>query len=139
MFKSKKKEESTMRMEAQIENWKTLYETATEIGKQKPRNYFWDMELIHLKDEDAYVSILGHGGEVYGISVYEGELGLNDFKILSIQNELNIPPSFAMYLQNNLTCYWGNREELSVKQRNIIKELGYTYRGKNNWLYFMSF
>ena len=44
-----------------------------------------------------------------------------------------------MYLQNNLTCYWGNREELSVKQRNIIKELGYTYRGKNNWLYFMSF
>ena len=128
-----------MRIEAQTEKWKMLYETATEIGKQKPWNYFWDMELIHLKDEDAYASILGRGGEVYGISVYEGELGLNDFKILSIQNELNIPPSFAMYLQNNLTCYWGNREELSVKQRNIIKELGYTYRGKNNWLYFMSF
>ena len=73
-----------MRMEAQTESWKMLYETATEIGKQKPWNYFWGMELIHLKDEDAYVSILGRGGEVYGISVYEGELGLNDFKILSI-------------------------------------------------------
>lgn len=128
-----------MRIEAQTESWKTLYEIATEIGKQKPWDYFWDMDLIYLKDEDAYVSILGRGGEVYGISVYEGELGLNDFKILSIQSNLNISPSFAMYLQNNLTCYWGNREELSGKQRNIIKELGYTYRGKNKWLYFMSF
>lgn len=127
-----------MRTEAQIENWKKLYEIATEIGKQKPWNYFWDMDVIYLKDEDAYVSILGRSGEVYGVSVYEGELGLNDLKILSIQSMLNISPSFAMYLQNNLTCYWGNREELSAKQRNIIKELGYTYRGKNQWLYFMS-
>lgn len=25
---------------------------------------------------------------------------------------------------------WGNRDELSEKQRKIIKKLGYTYRGK---------
>lgn len=44
-----------------------------------------------------------------------------------------------MFSQKNLTCYWGNREELSDKQRKTIKELGYKYRGKNQWLYFMSF
>ena len=128
-----------MRTEAKIEKWEKLYEIATEVGKQKPWDCFWDMDLIYLKDDDAYVSILGHGGEIYGVSVYEGEPGLNDFKILSIQDELNISPQFAMYLQNSLVCYWGNREELSAKQRNIIKELGYTYRGKNQWLYFMSY
>ena len=30
--------------------------------------------------------------------------------------------------------YWRNGEELTDKQRRIIKDLGYTYRGKNQWL-----
>ena len=128
-----------MRKEAAITEWKKLYELATEIKALEPWKYFWDMDVIHLIDEDAYISILGRNGEAYGISVYEGERGLNDFKILASQDELNISPQFAMYLQNNLTCYWGDREELSAKQRDIIKELGYKYRGRNQWLYFMSF
>lgn len=41
--------------------------------------------------------------------------------------------------QKNLTCYWGNRDELTNKQRTVIKELGYKYSGKNQWLYFMSY
>lgn len=52
---------------------------------------------------------------------------------------MNIPGEYAMFSQNNLTCYWGNREELSEKQRKIIKDMGYRFRGKNQWLYFMSF
>ena len=28
---------------------------------------------------------------------------------------------------------------MTEKQRKVIKELGYTYRGKNQWLYFLSF
>lgn len=52
---------------------------------------------------------------------------------------MNLSTEYAMFSQNFLACYWGNREELSDKQREIIKELGYKYRGKNQWLYFMSF
>ncbi len=44
-----------------------------------------------------------------------------------------------MFNQRNLTCYWGNRDELTDKQRKIIKNLGYSYRGKNQWLYFLSY
>lgn len=94
-----------MRNEAAITEWKKLYELATEIKALEPWKYFWDMDIIHLIDEEAYISILGRNGEAYGISVYEGEKGLNDFKILASQEELNISPQFAMYLQNNLTCY----------------------------------
>lgn len=85
-----------------------------------------------------YISVLGRGGDTYGISVYEGEEGLDKLKILASQEQLNISPYFAMYLQDNLTCYWGDREELSNKQRDI-KELGYKYRGRNQWLYFQSY
>lgn len=58
--------------------------------------------------------------------------------MLTMQESLNLSPEYALFNQKNLTCYWENRDELSNKQRRIIKELGYTFRGKNQWLYFMS-
>ena len=128
-----------MRKEASIEKWGKLYEIATEIKEMKPWEYFWDMDIINLTDKDVYISILGRGGEIYGISFYEGEQGFDKFKLLASQQELNISPQMAMYMQDNLTLYLGDREELSKKQRDIIKELGYKYRGRNQWLYFMSF
>lgn len=128
-----------MRKEADIESWKKLYEIATEIKEIKPWENFWDMDIINLADEDVYISILGRGGETYGISVYEGEEGFDKFKLLVMQQQLNVSTLMTMYMQDNLTCYWGDREELSKKQRDIIKELGYKYRGKNQWLYFMSY
>lgn len=59
--------------------------------------------------------------------------------MLTMQEQLNLPIDYVMFSQNNLTCYWGNREELTDKQRKNIKEMGYKYRGKNQWLYFQSF
>lgn len=132
-----------MRKEASIEQWKTLYEAGTRIKELKPWEKFWDMELIGIRygaEEDiVFFSILGRGGDCYGISVYEGYEGFNCFLMLTMQQSMNLTPEYAMFNQRNLTCYWGNRNELSEKQRKIIKELGYTYRGKNQWLYFLSF
>ena len=56
-----------------------------------------------------------------------------------MQQNMNLSAEYAMFNQRNLTCYWGNRDELTDKQRKIIKDLGYSYRGKNQWLYFLSF
>ena len=101
------------------------------------------MDLIQLQGEEeedvAFVIILGKEGDCYGITAYEGYDELNDFMRLTLEDEMNLSAEFAMFSQNNLACYWGNREELSEKQRKTIKELGYKYRGKNQWLYFMSY
>lgn len=132
-----------MRKEASIEQWKTLYEAGTRIKELKPWEKFWDMDLIGIRygaeEETIFFSILGRGGDCYGIAVYEGYEGLNSFLMLTMQDSMNLASEYAMFNQRNLTCYWGNRDELSDKQRKIIKELGYTYRGKNQWLYFLSF
>ena len=132
-----------MRIEATIEQWKDLYEVTTRIKELKPWEKFWDMDLIGvIKDDDedsVFYSILGRGGDCYGIAVYEGFEGLNSFLMLTMQQSMNLSTEYAMFNQKNLTCYWGNRDELSDKQRKMIKELGYTYRGKNQWLYFLSF
>lgn len=132
-----------MRKEASIEQWKTLYEAGTRIKELKPWEKFWDMDLIGIRygaeEETIFFSILGRNSNCYGIAVYEGYEALNSFFMLVMQESMNLTPEFAMFYQRNLTCYWGNRAELSEKQRKIIKELGYTYRGKNQWLYFLSF
>lgn len=132
-----------MRKEATIEQWKELYEVATRIKEMKPWNKFWDLDIIGIREgneeDTTFYSILGHGGDCYGIVVYEGYEGLNDFMMLTMQEQLNLPTDYVMFSQNNLTCYWGNREELTDKQRKNIKEMGYKYRGKNQWLYFLSF
>ncbi len=42
--------------------------------------------------------------------------------MLTMQEQLNLPIEYVMFSQNNLTCYWGNREELTDKQRKISKK-----------------
>ena len=132
-----------MRKEAGLDQWRVLYEAATRIKEKRPWEKFWDMDLIGIQngaeEDTVFFSILGRGGDCYGISVYEGYEGLNSFLMLTMQESMNLTTEYAMFHQKNLTCYWGNREELSDKQRKIIKDLGYRYRGKNQWLYFMSF
>lgn len=132
-----------MRKEASIEQWKELYEAGTRIKELKPWEKFWDMDLIGIgygaEEEIVFFSILGRGGDCYGIAVYEGYEGLNSFLMLAMQESMNLATEYVMFNQRNLTCYWGDRDELSDQQRKIIKELGYKYRGKNQWLYFLSF
>ena len=136
------KDLSETRREADLEEWRALYEAAMRLKEIEPWETFWDMDLITLEGEwedEVYVSILGKGGDCYGISVYEGLDGLNDFMILTLAERMNISSEYAMFSQNNLTCYWGNREELTKAQWQTVKDLGYKFRGKNQWLYFMSY
>ena len=132
-----------MRKEASLGQWGALYETATRIKAIKPWEKFWDMDLIGVQngaeEDTVFFSILGKGGDCYGIAVYEGYEGLNTYMMLAMQKSMNLSPEYAMFNQKNLTCYWGNRDELSNKQRAVINELGYKYRGKNQWLYFLSY
>lgn len=102
------------------------------------------MDIIGIRvgeepENTVFYSILGKGGDCYGIAVYEGYDAFNRFLMLTMQEQLNLSPEYAMLHQQCLACYWGNREELTAKQREIIKELGYKYRGRNKWLYFQSF
>ena len=116
-----------MRKEASLEQWKELYEVATRLKERKPWEKFWDMDLIGIRngaaEDTVFFSILGRGGECYGITAYRGYDGLNRYLMLVMQERMNLSVDFAMYHQRNLTCYWGNRDELTDKQRKMIKEL----------------
>lgn len=130
-----------MRKEASIEQWNALYEVTIDIKKLEPWKYIWDMDIITIilpeYEEPFYCSVMGRGGECFAIAVYKGFEAINGFYKLA--GAKYIPSHQLIRYQDNLTCYFGDREELSSKERKVIKDLGLKFRGRNQWIYFRSF
>lgn len=129
------------RTEPAAQEWARLYKLSQELSEMKPWEDFADVELVTLEMPDeqrVYVTIMGQGGETYGISFYEGLEGLWDFSLIAGGEQMDIPMEYIMFIQNNLTCYFSDREELSREELQLIRELGLKFRGRNKWPQFVS-
>ena len=131
-----------MRKEATLEQWKELYEVAANIKELKPWDYLWDIDIITLalpNREPICCSIMGGGGECFGVLAYIGYDAINDFYNMLERDDIP-PEQMYRYQENNvIACYFGSRDELTSRELKIIKDLGLKFRGKNNWIYFHSF
>lgn len=132
-----------MRNEADIEDWKKLYEAAGRVKSLALWEEFCDMDIIGIRkgapEDTVFISIMGKKGSCYGLCFYEGYNQLRTALMTMGAAELNLPPELIYYKQSSITCFWGDREELSDIQYKRIKDMGLKFRGKNQWLYFMSF
>lgn len=130
-----------MRKEASLEQWRSLYEVASKIKLMRPWKFLWDMDLITISlpkyKEHFFCSVMGRAGECVAIGTYVGYDAIRDF--YRIANCKDIPPEQIMRYQNNMMCYFGNRDELTKNELQLIKDLGLKFRGKNEWIYFQSF
>lgn len=131
-----------MRKEATMEQWKELYEVAIKIKELKPWEHLWDVDIITIAlpdKEPIYCSVMGGGGECYGIGAYMGFDAINNFHTMLHRDDM--PPEQMIRFQddNVILCYFGDRSELTLKELKLIKELGLKFRGTNNWIYFHSF
>lgn len=131
-----------MRKEATPEQWKELYDVAIEIKELQPWQHLWDLDIITLilpGREMIYNSVMGRGGECYGIGSYIGDKAINNFH--NMLESKNFPVEQTIRFQDDdiIMCYFGSRDELTTKELKLIKDLGYKFRGKNNWIYFHSF
>lgn len=131
----------TMRKEANLEQWHELYDVTLRIRSLQPWKFLWDTDLITLQlpefEQLFYASIMGRHGECFAVAVMEGTDALNNFYQLAESRD--IPSSQLIRYQNNMTCYFGDRNELTKSDRDIIKNLGLKFRGKNQWIYFRFF
>ncbi|MGI6449124.1 MAG: DUF7309 domain-containing protein [Desulfitobacteriia bacterium] len=129
------------RNEAGLEQWHDLYDVTMRIKSLQPWEHLWDMDLVTLQlpefEQPFFVSVMGRNGECFAIAVMEGADALLDFYRLADSGD--IPSGQLIRYQNNMTCYFGDREELSKSERDTIKELGLKFRGRNQWIYFRSF
>lgn len=132
-----------------LEKWKRLYELASEIKKRKPWEFLASDDLIVLylkgKSVPVLVSVLGRGGMIYGVVVYPTIASQKTlFSLVAhekgeIVAEIVDPLSYPTARQEALSVYFGDREEIDKETYQLIKDLGLSFRGRNNWIYFESF
>lgn len=131
-----------MRKEATLEQWKKLYDIAIEIKELQPWQYLWDVDIITLilpGREMIYNSIMGRGGECYGVGSYISHKAINNFHNMLDSKNFPIEQTIRFQDDDIIMCNYGSRDELTAKELKLIKDLGYKFRGKNNWVYFHSF
>ncbi len=133
-----------MRREASLELWKSLYKAAVRLMELAPWENFWDTDLvaIQLKDkkEPVFMSIAGRGIAGCGVTMYEGERGLEDFDLLEGTRGEEGPFSvFALREQQCVSLSFVDREDVPKEQRDRIKELNLSFRGRGKWPCFLAF
>lgn len=119
------------------ELWLELYEIAEKIQKLEPWKHLWDMDLlVYLSkplDDIFYCSVMGHGGMHKAIAIYQGEQIHGFFELAKNQ----MPEYMLLNYQECLMCNFIGRQETLPKNREIIKELGLSFRG--TWISFENF
>ncbi|QPQ29405.1 DUF7309 domain-containing protein [Lysinibacillus sp. JNUCC 51] len=127
-------------LESQDPDFLTLLELSNDLKKLKPWQYFRDDEVvaIHFEDVDykVLVSVMGAGGEEFGLMIFDMELGYNSLEKFLFEKNL---PSDFFYGLNALTVNFVDREELDTADYLLIKDNGLSYRGKKNWIQFRSY
>ena len=117
----------------------TLIELSAELNNLKPWRFFNNEEIIAIMIEDFefpfFVSVMGAGETEYGLMIYDEDSYPTLMKILSGKQ-----PSKEDML--NLTAFVINfvdREDLDDRDYLMIKEHGFSFRGKKRWIQFRSY
>lgn len=122
------------------EEWIRLFEAMIAIKEMAPWQWMSEDDLFGVQDpasgEVYYVSVMGELGEHLAIAAYPGAEGLGGFFAMH-QGVLEVNPD-AYYLVPQLQASFEDRADLSDKDRQLIKDLGYKFRGKQAWPLFRS-
>ena len=118
------------------DQWKELFQEADRFRLKKPWLLLDETDLIAVENpntrEIGYCSVMGRGGTHYALGVYLGDPGLIGFDRVANADE-PMTPDELLHVQDCIMVSFENRDELFPQERNLIKELGLTYRGKNAW------
>jgi hypothetical protein len=123
------------------EEWRELYQAAERLREAAPWEWMAEADVFGVQNPETqqlgFVSISGALGQHYAASVYLGVEGLSRFWKLedgpdgcSPEELLNVPQLHASF---------EDRDQLSKEDRDVIKELGLKFRGRNAWPLFRSY
>ena len=129
-------------MENNLTIWHELHDTTKAWNDLKPWEYFKCNDWIKIdfeNEETIYCTIMGYDNKCIGLSIYLGDKGYEDLCSIITKPIDDTVTTYMMYDQTCLTFYMGDREEVPPKQKKLIKDLGFKYRGRGNWPYFLSY
>jgi hypothetical protein len=119
--------------------WKKLYDAAVHFREIACWNWMSDSHVFGVQNpddgENGYCCVLGSLGEVYGLVVYLGSVGLEQHQRMQSGKLHPGSPDFA-FSQSCLTAWFGDRRDLNPTDLEIIRKLGLKFRGRNTWPQF---
>ena len=120
------------------ENWLRLYFLANQIAAFDPWEDFAEKDRFTYiwkdKSKEVCFSFISESAERFGIACYVGTEDYVRARARLTSKNKKHEPTFM--LQNAYICLWNNREDISKKDYELIKELGFKFRGKGAWLHF---
>ena len=122
-----------------MEEWKYAYRLAAEIKLLAPWRWMYDLDNFGFEHpssgEKGFVCVMGHEEEHFGITVYRGAKSL--FKVLHASQSLGGDETAILEIEG-VSLSFEDRKFLKPKDKNLIKNLGLTFRGRNVWPLFRS-
>ncbi len=123
------------------ETWERLFDAAVRLKDMAPWEWMTEENLFGVVDPDTgevgFVSVMGALGEHLAVAVYRGAVGLLGFSRLE-SGEMEDRPE-ALFEVPQIQVSFENRDQLDKDDRQIIKDLGLRFRGRNAWPRFRAF
>lgn len=123
---------------ASSEQWLQLFGLARELDKLKPWDFFWGEELIAIKlpgrRQPVFCSSLGHD-DYHALSIHPNRQALDGY-LRMVNASVDEPHYVSLSYQNSLICFFDARDNLHSRDKRLIKDLGFRFRGAGHWVYF---
>jgi hypothetical protein len=120
------------------DEWQKLYQAAIHLKEIAPWEWMTETDIFGVQDpeteEIGFVSIMGMLGEHLALALYLGAEGLYGF--WGFQQVADSAPAEALLEIPHLQASFEDRGELTKKDRDLIKELGLKFRGRQAWPMF---
>ena len=122
-------------------NWSALYQVAIVFQQAAPWEWMDNEDLFAVENPDdgevGYCSILGSGGEEFGLGMFVGEDGYDRYAKL-IAEEVEPEDLEESMMMRGISMLFVDRDVLQKKDREVIRSLGLRFRGRNAWPFFRS-
>lgn len=121
--------------------WAKLHNAANEFNRVSPWAWMENEELFAVVDpqtgETGFCSILGNGGQEFGLGIFMGAQGYRRYLGL-MSDELEAESLDASIMTPALTLLFADRRDLQKEDIEVIRSLGLQYHGRNAWPLFRS-
>ena len=123
----------------ELNDWRALYQAAEKFRNLRCWEWMNDPDVFGVQNpstgEIGYGCVMGSLGDLFGLVVYLGREGLENYlKIISL-GSADPDPDFA-FTQKCLMASFEHRGALRKEDYQVIKELGLKFRGSDHWPLF---
>lgn len=123
--------------------WAELIQAAEKYRDLAPWKWMYDTPVLGVEDPESgavgYCSVMGAAGQEFGLAVFRGATGLWALKrFLADESASSSERWLTMRNIDSLNFSLGGRHDVHPAVRRLYRELGYSFRGENDWLVFSS-